>query len=67
MNHYITNNKINKGKIKIPNKTKFSYSRDRGYASYICYYKGHSIDVFGVYSPKAAVRMIIKMIKNNKL
>ena len=54
-------------KIKIYDKHKWSRSRDKGYASYICYYKGHSIDIFGVYSPKAAIRKINKMIKLGKL
>lgn len=54
-------------KIKIYDKHKWSKSKDKGYASYVCYYKGHSIDVFGVYSPKAAVRKINKMIKLGKL
>jgi hypothetical protein len=54
-------------KIKIYDKHKWSRSRDKGYASYICYYKGHSIDIFGVYSPKAAIRKINKLIKLGKL
>lgn len=54
-------------KIKIYDKHKWSKSKDRGYASYVCYYKGHSIDVFGVYSPKAAIRKINKLIKLGKL
>lgn len=54
-------------KIKIYDKHKWSRSRDKGYASYVCYYKGHSIDVWGVYSPKAAIRKINKMIKLGEL
>ena len=56
-----------KGKIKIYFPEKFNKSRnyDRGAASYICYYKGESIDVFGVYSPKAAIRKVNKFIKKN--
>ena len=67
MNPYIRSKQINKGKIKIPDNTKFSRSKDKGYAGYVCYYKGHSIDVWGVYSPKAAVRVIMRMIKNNEI
>ena len=54
-----------KGKIKIYFKKKINKTRknDRGAASYICYYKGESIDVFGVYSPKAAIRKVNKYIK----
>ena len=57
--------KPTKGKIKIYYPQKFSKSRnyDRGYGGYTCYYKGNSIDVCGVYSPKAAVRKIIKYYK----
>lgn len=56
-------------KIKIYDKHKWNKSRnyDKGMGSYICYYKGHSIDVYGVYSPKAAIRCIRKMIKNGNL
>lgn len=54
-------------KIKIYDKHKWSRSKDKGYASYVCYYKGHSIDVFGVYSPKAAIRTVIKLIKKGEL
>lgn len=55
--------KFTKGKIKVYNPEKFSKSKnkDRGFGSYICYYKGHSIDIFGVYSPKAAVRLVRKL------
>lgn len=35
--------------------------------SYTCYYRGWSVDVWGVYSPKAAIRRINKMIKNGDL
>lgn len=56
-------------KIKIYDKHKYSKSKnkDRGFGSYICYYKGHSIDVWGVYSPKAAIRKINKLIKKGEL
>lgn len=67
MNPYIRSKQINKGKIKIPDSTKFSRSKDKGCAGHVCYYKGHSIDVWGVYSPKAAVRVIRRMIKNNEI
>ena len=55
--------------IKIYDKHKWNKSRnyDKGMGSYTCYYKGRSIDVWGVYSPKAAIRCIRKMIKNGKL
>lgn len=52
-------------KIEVNPNSKWNKSRnyDRGFGSYICYYKGQSIDVFGVYSPKAAIRRIKKLIK----
>ena len=58
-----------KGKIKIYNPEKFSKSKnkDRGFGEYTCYYKGHSIDVWGVYSPKAAIRKINRLIKKGEL
>ena len=61
--------KATKGKITIYNKTKFSKSKnkDRGFGEYTCYYKGHSIDVFVVYSPKAAIRVINKLIKKGEI
>lgn len=61
--------KFTKGKIKIYNPVKYSKSKnkDRGFGSYICYYKGHSIDVWGVYSPKAAIRKLNKMINLGEL
>ena len=61
--------KFMKGKIKIYSPEKFSKSKnkDRGFGSYVCYYKGHSIDVWGVYSPKAAIRKLNKMIKLGEL
>lgn len=62
--------KSTKGKIKIYEPIKYSRSKNkewRGFASYICYYKGHSIDVYGKYSPKAAVRSILKLIKRGEL
>ena len=59
--------KQTKGKIKIYQPFKFSRTKDKGFASYTCYYKGHSIDVFGVYSPKAAIRLVNKLIKNGEL
>lgn len=62
--------KPTKGKIKIYNPYKYSRSKNKewhGFASYICYYKGHSIDVYGKYSPKAAIRLINKLIKAGKL
>lgn len=40
-----------------------SKNYDRGFGSFTVYYKGTSYDIFGVYSPKAAVRQIRKMIK----
>ena len=55
--------KQTKGKIKIYQPFKFSRTKDKGFASYTCYYKGHSIDVFGVYSPKAAIRLVNKLIQ----
>jgi hypothetical protein len=44
---------------------KFNKSRnkEKGLSSYIVYYNGHSIDIFGVYSPKAAIRKCRKYIK----
>lgn len=44
---------------------KFNKSRnkEKGLGSYIVYYNGHSIDIFGVYSPKAAIRICRKYIK----
>lgn len=36
---------------------------DKGFGSYIVYYKGISYDVFGVYSPKAAIRKLRKFLK----
>ena len=59
--------KQTKGKIKIYQPFKFSRTKDKGFASYTCYYKGHSIDVFGVYSPKAAIRLFNKLIKKGEL
>lgn len=61
--------KSTKGKIKIYEPFKYSRSRnkDKGYGSYICYHKGNSIDVFGVYSPKAAVRLVRKLIKEGEI
>lgn len=59
--------KQTKGKIKIYQPFKFSRTKDKGFASYTCYYKGHSIDVFGVYSPKAAIRLVNKLIKKGEL
>lgn len=52
--------KATKGKIKI-----YEPLKERG--SYICYYKKHSIDVFGVNSPKAAIRVINKLIKKGEI
>ena len=61
--------KYTKGKIKIYDPIKYSKSKnkDRGLSSYVCYYKGHSIDVFGIYSPKAAIRLVNKLIKKGEL
>lgn len=59
--------KQTKGKIKIYQPFKFSHTKDKGFASYTCYYKGHSIDVFGAYSPKAAIRLVNKLIKKGEL
>lgn len=61
--------KPTKGKIKIYEPFKYSRSKnkDKGFASYTCYYKGHSIDVYGKYSPKAAVRSVLKLIKKGEL
>lgn len=59
--------KQTKGKVKIYEPFKFNRIKDKGFASYICYYKGHSIDAFGVYSPKAAIRLVNKLIKNGEL
>ena len=55
--------KQTKGKIKIYQSFKFSRTKDKGFASYTCYYKWNSIDVFGVYSPKAAIRLVNKLIQ----
>ena len=54
-------------KIRIYQPFKFSRTKDKGFASYTCYYKGHSIDVFGVYSPKAAIRLVNKLIQKGEL
>ena len=59
--------KQTKGKIKIYQPFKFSRTKDKGFASYTCYYKGHSIDVFGVYSPKEAIRLVNKLIQKGEL
>ena len=62
--------KPTKGKIKIYEPFKYSRSQNkgwRGFTSYTCYYKGHSIDVYGKYSPKAVVRCILKLIKKGEL
>lgn len=55
------------GKIKIYQPFKFSITKDKGFASYTCYYKGHSIDIFWVYSTKAAIRLVNKLIQKGKL
>ena len=54
-----------KGKFKIYDPVKYSKSKnkDKGFACYTIYYKGLSFDVYGVYSPKAAVRTIIKCLR----
>lgn len=56
-------------KLKIYNPHKWSKSRnkDRGFGSYTVYYKNHSIDVYGVYSPKAAIRKVLNLIKRGDL
>ena len=56
-------------KIKIYDKHKWNKSRnyDKGMGSYTCYYKGWSVDVWNVYSPKAAIRRINKLIKKGEL
>lgn len=58
-------------KIKIEkecrNKWNKSRNYDKGMGSYTCYYRGWSVDVWGVYSPKAAIRRIRKMIKKGEL
>lgn len=59
--------KQTKGKVKIYQPFKFSHTKDKGFASYTCYYKRHSIDVFGAYSPKAAIRLVNKLIKKGEL
>ena len=59
--------KQTKGKIKIYQPFKFSRTKDKGFASYTCYYNGHSIDVFGAYSPKAAIRLVNNLIKKGEL
>lgn len=57
-------------KVKIDKESyhKWNKSRnyDKGYGCYTCYYNGNSIDVYGVYSPKAAIRRIIKGIKKGE-
>ena len=55
------------GKIKIYQPFKFSRTKDKGFASYTCYYKRNSIDVFGVYSPQAAIRLVNKLIQKGEL
>lgn len=56
-------------KIKIYDKHKWNKSRnyDKGVGCYTCYYKGRSIDVWNVYSPKAAIRRLNKLIKKGEL
>lgn len=56
-------------KIKIYDKHKWNKSRnyDKGCGNYTCYYKGNPIDVWRVYSPKAAIRCINKLIKKGEL
>ena len=60
---------IPKIKIEKESRHKWNKSRnyDKGVGSYTCYYKGWSVDVWGVYSPKAAIRCIRKMIKKGEL
>lgn len=54
-------------KLKLYIKHKWNKSRnyDKGYGCYTVYHKGFSIDVFGVYSPKAAIRRVLKLMKYN--
>lgn len=56
-----------KPKIKIDKEQRHKWNKsrnyDKGMGSYTCYYKGSSVDVWGVYSPKAAIRQLIKAIK----
>ena len=61
--------KFTKGKLKIYDPVKYSKSRnkDKGFGCYTVYYGRVSFDVYGVYSPKAAVRTIIKCLKNGLL
>lgn len=57
-------------KVKIDKESCHKWNKSRnydiGYGCYTCYYKGNSIDVWGVYSPKAAIRRIIKGIKKGE-
>ena len=39
-----------------------SQNYDKGFGSYIVYYNNHSYDIYGVYSPKAAIRICRKLI-----
>lgn len=54
-------------KLKPYIKHKWNKSRnyDKGYGCYTVYHKGFSIDIFGVYSPKAAIRRVLKLMKYN--
>jgi hypothetical protein len=44
-----------------------SRNKDKRLGSYIVYYKGTSIDVFGVYSPKAAIRKCRKLVEKGEI
>lgn len=52
-------------KYRCHDKIKYNKSRnyDKGLGCYIVYYNNHSYDIFDVYSPKAAVRKIKKLIE----
>ena len=54
-------------KIYDPHKWSKSRNKDRGFGSYTVYYKNHSIDVYGVYSPKATIRKVLNLIKKGDL
>jgi hypothetical protein len=44
-----------------------SKNKEKGLGSYVVYYNGHSIDIFGVYSPKAAIRKCRKLIEKGEI